>query len=203
MEHTLEERAEKEIPRLSRGENLLNLARHLPLMYIPASAIAKPILLYNQNPVEYWTQDPVSATMMGAGLVVAGIGGFLKSTNDEGEMQTICANIRNEDNQEMVETGMYKHTRHPCYVGQTLMAVGFSLLSPAVDTAVALASYLGLTQKCAKAEERKNIAQFGEKYERYMDKVPRWPKLSKIPKLLESAGEFFSGNDKNYETKKP
>lgn len=172
MTPTLEERTEQEVPKLSRRENILNFARHLPLAYIPASAIAKP-LIYGQNPVEYWTQDTAGMVMTIAGLALAGTGAFLKSMNDESEMQTICANIHNEDNQEMVETGMYNHTRHPCYSAQTLIATGFTLLSPAIDTAIALVAYLGLTQKCARAEEEKNLAQFGERYREYMSKVPR------------------------------
>jgi protein-S-isoprenylcysteine O-methyltransferase Ste14 len=197
MVPTLEERTEQEIPKLSRSENLLNFARHLPLLYIPASAIAKPILLYGQNPVDYYVeQGPAGLAMAATGFALAAAGAFMKQTNDESELQTICANVHeDENNQEMVETGMYEHTRHPCYFAQTLMAAGFSMISPAIDTGIALASYLGLTQYCAKAEEKKNLAQFGERYKNYMSKVPRWPKISKIGKLFSSGLSALSGTN--------
>ena len=190
MTETLEEITEQEIPKLSRRETILNFARHLPLFYIPASVIAKPIIK-GQNPVDYWTQDPAEMVMAVAGLTIAGIGAFLKQTNDESEMKTICANLQS-DNPSMVETGAYRHTRHPCYSAQTLIATGFAVLSPAIDTGIALATYLGLTQNCAKAEERKNLAQFGDRYKEYMGKVPRWPVISKIPEWLASTTKYFS-----------
>ena len=205
MVPTLEERTEQETPKLSRSEKILNFARHLPLLYIPVSAIAKPILFYGQNPIDYYArQDSAGlAAMAATGFALAIAGAFIKQTNDESELQTICANVhKKENNQERVETGMYEHTRHPCYFAQTLIAAGFSMISPAIDTGIALATYLGLTQHCAKTEERKNLAQFGEGYEKYMSKVPRWPKLSKIGKLFSSGIDYLNGtNEKNASVK--
>lgn len=198
MTQTLEEKTKQEISKLSRYELILNFARHLPLLYIPASVIAKPILVYSQNPVDYYIeQGPVGIAIASTGLALAAAGTLLKTINDENEMQSICANIREENNQQMVETGIYNHTRHPCYFAQTLIATGFFMISPAIDTGMAFASYLGLTQKCAKTEERKNLAQFGDMYSQYMDKVQRWPKLLKIPKLFSSVIDYFSETKKS------
>ncbi|RMF55060.1 isoprenylcysteine carboxylmethyltransferase family protein [Candidatus Woesearchaeota archaeon] len=180
---TLEEKTERNLQKLGRLETILNFARHIPLNYLRFSFLAKP-LLSNQNLVEYWTRHPLYSAAAFLGLTIAGIGVYVKSLNDSSEeMQRICENPQKEENnREMVESGMYEHMRHPCYFGQTIIALGFSLLSPGIDTAVAFAAYLGLTQKCAEVEERKNLALFSDKYKSYISRVPRWPSLSRILK---------------------
>ncbi len=186
MVNSLEEKTKEDIPKLSNYEGVLNLARHLPALYIPVSAVLKPILLYNQNPCDYVVdKGPGGIAMALAGLAIAAGGTFLKMENDVNELETICENTQRKDKEVMVETGMYEDTRHPCYFTQTLMATGFALMSPALDTAGALAIYLGLTQKCAKTEEKVCLAKFGKKYRKYMDKVPRWPKLSSLKTLFD------------------
>ena len=192
MTQTLEARTRQELPDLVRRENNLNFVRHLPAFYIAGSTMLKPFLLYNQNPFEYMGRDSTSMTMLLTGLALGVAGTILKSENDGEDMKTICANIKNSENPSMVETGMYSQTRHPCYFAQTIMSAGFLVMSPALDTALAFAAYLGLTKKTAEAEERKNLAQFGDKYKRYMKKVPRWPKLSGISKMFGYASKSLS-----------
>ena len=78
----LEEKTEQEISKLSRKENFLNIARHLPLLYLPISAIMKPMLIYNQNPIDYYAESPEKIAMAVTGLTLAVTGTFLKGLND-------------------------------------------------------------------------------------------------------------------------
>jgi protein-S-isoprenylcysteine O-methyltransferase Ste14 len=74
----------------------------------------------------------------------------------------------------VVDRGLYTITRHPQYLGYMLLAGGFALLSQhaAVLLLAAIASVCFYLQ--AVQEERFCLAQFGEPYRRYLQRVPRF-----------------------------
>jgi protein-S-isoprenylcysteine O-methyltransferase Ste14 len=78
----------------------------------------------------------------------------------------------------LATTGAYARVRHPQYIGFVLIMTGFLLQWP---TLVTLAMYPILVVMYAllgKREEREMLAQFGEEYRRYRDRVPGFfPKL--------------------------
>lgn len=88
----------------------------------------------------------------------------------------------------VVRRGPYAVTRHPQYLGYTLLAWGFALLSGhwvAFLLAVAGAALFYLQ---ALREERYCLARFGESYEQYRRRVPRYNALLGIARLLRGGG---------------
>ena len=86
----------------------------------------------------------------------------------------------------VVEQGLYAITRHPQYLGYIFLACGFALLSQhwvAVVLAFAGATFFYLQ---AVREERYCLAQFGEPYEQYLRRVPRFNFILGIVRLLGS-----------------
>jgi len=74
----------------------------------------------------------------------------------------------------VVDRGLYAITRHPQYLGYIFLACGFALLSQhwvAVLLAVVGATFFYLQ---AVREEIYCLAQFGEPYEQYLRRVPRF-----------------------------
>jgi protein-S-isoprenylcysteine O-methyltransferase Ste14 len=89
----------------------------------------------------------------------------------------------------VVDQGLYAITRHPQYLGYVLLAWGFAALSQH-GVAVVLAA-LGTTLFCVQAvrEERYCLAQFGEPYEQYLRRVPRFNFILGIVRLLRGGGK--------------
>ena len=72
-------------------------------------------------------------------------------------------------------TGVYALLRHPQALGNMLFLVGFSVAGGALYASAAFVLAFGLyigTQ--VPREERMLIEAFGEKYERYCERVPRF-----------------------------
>jgi protein-S-isoprenylcysteine O-methyltransferase Ste14 len=84
----------------------------------------------------------------------------------------------------VVDRGLYAITRHPQYLGYIFLACGFTLLSQhwiAVLLAVAGATFFCLQ---AVREERTCLAQFGEPYDQYLQRVPRFNIVLGMIRLL-------------------
>ena len=198
MKTDLESKIRGDISSLEKKEFKLNLARHLPLIYIPASIILKSIAIHGKNPIDYVVeQGPDNIALAIGGLAVTGVGAFMKSMVDENEMRTICDNIKERENPKLVKSGAYNFCRHPCYLAQTLIGIGFTMMGPAIDTALALASYMGVTELTARAEERKNELQFGEEYKRYTKTVPRWLPTNLVSKTYNSIKQRITSRKDN------
>lgn len=89
----------------------------------------------------------------------------------------------------VVGQGLYAITRHPQYLGYILLACGFALLSQhwaAVLLAVVGAAFFHLQ---AVREERYCLARFGESYEQYRRRVPRFNLVLGIVRLLRGGGK--------------
>jgi len=83
----------------------------------------------------------------------------------------------------VVDRGLYAITRHPQYLGYIFLACGFALLSQhwlaVLLAAVGSASFY----LQAIREERYCLGQFGESYERYLQRVPRFNIILGIMRL--------------------
>ena len=75
----------------------------------------------------------------------------------------------------IVETGPYRYTRNPLYVGLTLMYGGVTALTNSLPTALLLPVVLGIMkQGVIEREERYLEGKFGDEYLRYKMRVRRW-----------------------------
>lgn len=70
--------------------------------------------------------------------------------------------------------GLYARSRNPQYVGMIVGLIGFALLANARSVLVLSTMYIGWLALLPHAEEPWLQNQFGEDYERYCDRVPRF-----------------------------
>jgi len=86
----------------------------------------------------------------------------------------------------LAEKGIYARMRHPRYVGSFLALVGACLLAGTRTTWIVSIVWAVLTRVAISLEERELRTRFGEAYERYCRRVPRFvPRLrahSQLPK---------------------
>jgi protein-S-isoprenylcysteine O-methyltransferase Ste14 len=103
--------------------------------------------------------DPTWAAWR-AGLVVA----------LAGEAIRVWAAGHLEKSREVTRSGPYRWTRHPLYVGSTLIAVGVAIAGRSAVVAGVAAVYMAATLTAAiRGEEAFLRQRFGEAYDRYRD----------------------------------
>jgi protein-S-isoprenylcysteine O-methyltransferase Ste14 len=83
----------------------------------------------------------------------------------------------------LATSGPYSHVRHPQYVGFILVMFGFLLQWPTILTLAMFPVLVFMYVRLARTEERDALAEFGDKYERYMREVPGF-----IPRPAHRAG---------------
>jgi methanethiol S-methyltransferase len=82
---------------------------------------------------------------------------------------------------EIAASGPYAHVRHPQYLGFISIMLGFLLQWPTLVTLVMFPILVFMYARLARREERDALAQFGRRYEEYMNRVPAffprlWPR---------------------------
>jgi protein-S-isoprenylcysteine O-methyltransferase Ste14 len=115
----------------------------------------------------YWFEDPTSPAQIASWILLSlsippvlfGFG-LLKARGKPGRTF--------EDTTKLVETGIYRHIRHPMYCSLLLLAFGAFLKNITVLSATVCFACAALIYATARAEERENIAKFGKDYEDYM-----------------------------------
>lgn len=78
----------------------------------------------------------------------------------------------------VIRSGVFGIVRHPIYLGEILLYLGFLMLSTSLAAAVVLIIAIGFLHYISRCEEKLLLARFGKEYERYMGEVPMW-----IPRL--------------------
>ena len=85
-----------------------------------------------------------------------------------GEALRIWAAGHLEKSREVTTSGPYRWTRHPLYVGSTLLGAGLALASNRIVVAAIVVGYMALTlTAAARSEERHLESKFGDAYDRY------------------------------------
>ena len=85
-----------------------------------------------------------------------------------GQMVRIWAAGHLEKSREVTSSGPYRFTRHPLYLGSTLMGIGLAVAARHWLVAVVILAYLGATLWLAiRTEEAYLRATFGDAYDRY------------------------------------
>lgn len=76
--------------------------------------------------------------------------------------------------------GPYAKIRHPQYVGFVLVMIGFLMQWPTLLTLLMFPILIAMYVHLAKVEEKEMLQEFGEPYQQYLDRTPRfWPKTRK------------------------
>jgi protein-S-isoprenylcysteine O-methyltransferase Ste14 len=79
-----------------------------------------------------------------------------------------------EDPSKLVATGIFKHVRHPIYLGVFLIYIGFILITLSLISIPIWIIIIVLYDKMATFEERDLERIFGDEYVDYKKKVPKW-----------------------------
>src|SRR5688572_20141531 len=104
-----------------------------------------------------WLSDPTPRTLT-IGAIVAAIG----------EAVRIWAAGHLEKGREVTASGPYRLTRHPLYLGSSIIALGFVIASRSLVVAILAAAYFGLTYTAAiRREEAFLTERFGAAYPDY------------------------------------
>jgi protein-S-isoprenylcysteine O-methyltransferase Ste14 len=85
-----------------------------------------------------------------------------------GEVIRIWASGHLEKGREVTQSGPYRLTRHPLYLGSAIIAAGAAIASARVSVAIIIAVYMAVTLGAAiRHEEASMRAAFGESYDAY------------------------------------
>lgn len=79
----------------------------------------------------------------------------------------------NEDQEILVESGMYALVRHPEFLGHLLIISSLVLIAQHIFSLIIEAILIFLLYFAMIEEEKQNIEKFGEAYRDYMQRVPR------------------------------
>jgi len=88
-----------------------------------------------------------------------------------GECLRIWAAGHLEKSREVTSSGPYRYTRHPLYLGSTLIGVGVAVAAANVAVAIVIAAYVGLALSAARRSEEAHLREkFGDAYDAYVER---------------------------------
>ncbi len=76
-----------------------------------------------------------------------------------------------EKSKEVTQSGPYRYTRHPLYLGSSLIGIGMAIVSNNLIVAAIVVTYLALTLTAAMRSEEAHLREkFGDAYDAYAEK---------------------------------
>lgn len=111
-----------------------------------------------------WLATPTRQSLV-AGAVVALIGESLR----------LWAAGHLEKSKEVTQSGPYRFTRHPLYLGSAMIGIGMAIVANRWIVAVIIVAYLALTLTAAMRSEEAHLREkFGDAYDAYAERrAPR------------------------------
>jgi protein-S-isoprenylcysteine O-methyltransferase Ste14 len=87
-----------------------------------------------------------------------------------GELLRIWAAGHLEKSREVTSSGPYRFTRHPLYLGSTLIGIGVAVAARDLAAAAVIGLYLGVTLSAARRSEEAHLRdKFGDAYDAYAE----------------------------------
>ncbi len=154
---------------ISKTEEAVGLADSPPLVY--SGALVAGLLLNRALRLPFLPRGIARP----AGVVLA-IGGLALGGAAVREMRRAGTSPRPDvPTRAVVETGPYRYTRNPIYVGMSLLYAGISTFADALWPLLFLpAALAAISQSMVEREERYLERRFGEPYRQYKARVRRW-----------------------------
>ncbi|MGH3664813.1 MAG: methyltransferase family protein [Egibacteraceae bacterium] len=81
----------------------------------------------------------------------------------------------------LVTTGIYRFSRNPMYLGHQIFLAGLALMTRSPLAAAVFAAHVPWFDARAKRDEAGLAQRFGEDYEAYRRRVPRWLPALRLP----------------------
>ena len=110
--------------------------------------------------VVVWLATPTPRSLaIGAAIAIAG------------ESLRLWAAGHLEKSKEVTRSGPYRYTRHPLYLGSSLIGIGMAVASNNLVVAIIVGGYLVLTLTAAMRSEEAHLREkFGDAYDAYAEK---------------------------------
>ena len=107
-----------------------------------------------------WLATPTPRSLMiGAAIAIIG------------ESIRIWAAGHLEKSKEVTQSGPYRYTRHPLYLGSSLIGIGMAVIANNLIVAAIVIAYLALTLTAAMRSEEAHLREkFGDAYDAYAEK---------------------------------
>lgn len=108
------------------------------------------------------------------GLALLVLAGYL--------MKTSLSIVFGEEREKpgVIRKGAFRIVRHPVYLSEILLYLGFLMLSISLAAALVLVIAIGFLHYISRYEEKLLFARFGDDYKEYMRETPMWcPRLCK------------------------
>jgi protein-S-isoprenylcysteine O-methyltransferase Ste14 len=110
--------------------------------------------------VTLWLATPMLDSLVAGGAMMIA-----------GECMRLWAAGHLEKSKEVTRSGPYRFTRHPLYLGSTLIGLGYAIAARHPVVAVIVAAYLLLTLTAAIRSEEKHLREkFGGEYDAYTER---------------------------------
>lgn len=74
----------------------------------------------------------------------------------------------------VIQEGPFRFVRHPVYLGEILLYLGFLILNISLVAFVVMLIAIGFLHYISSHEEKLLIVRFGDDYQRYRKEVPMW-----------------------------
>lgn len=110
--------------------------------------------------VVVWLASPTRASLL-AGAAVAVLGESIR----------LWAAGHLEKSKEVTRSGPYRYTRHPLYLGSSIIGLGIAVASYNLAVAAIVGAYMALTLTAAMRSEEAHLREkFGDAYDAYAEK---------------------------------
>jgi protein-S-isoprenylcysteine O-methyltransferase Ste14 len=149
--------------RASRVTIVVSVLVGLPLTFLPAYGDRHNILVWDGETVRY-----VGLATYAAGCVLR-IGPMFALKN------RFRAPWTNQEEHYLVTTGFYRYIRHPSYLGQILLLMGWFLVFRCWIGFLLCCALIPLVIPQMRKEEARLMAEFGEPYAAYQKRTWLWP----------------------------
>lgn len=103
-----------------------------------------------------------------------------------GEALRVWAAGHLEKGREVTASGPYRFSRHPLYLGSTIMGIGFAVAAASIWAALLVIGYLAITLSSAiRSEERHLTEKFGSAYPEYREgRAPATPRRFSLARAM-------------------
>lgn len=139
--------------------------------------VAVPLLVSRDGRHHGWTDGPSAVNHLGLLPVSAGatLIGWALASHDGAAPEEVRISVAPEY---LVGEGAYAVTRNPMYLGGAAMVLGLAVFFGSLPIALVGGAYVvGMDRLAIPFEQRMLHDTFGDSYDQYRGRVPRWVKL--------------------------
>jgi protein-S-isoprenylcysteine O-methyltransferase Ste14 len=146
--------------KLTKNENRLTYVVFLPMIGSFIYAIFLPLQLST-----LWLYSGLLVYLFGIACTIVTIQNFATSAKDK-----------------VITKGLYRYTRNPMYIGLVLIQTGLGIACASWVYLLLTVALMILLNANLSAEERYCLYRFGDDYQKYKNRTPRWIGIPKSEK---------------------